>query len=157
MLNIALYVIGWFVFLYGQMEGSLRSSSNGLTNDFAGRKKWLMVQSDKLVKRAFFSTIFCPIIIKLVIDKIAPPLQAAGLSVAVWSASGLAGYCASGIVYQITGLFPMLRAEIPELAPTAEMVERHAVATATGTTEMVAQVAAYNKSVPPPSDPTKPA
>lgn len=126
MLNATLYAVGWLIFLYGQMEGSLRSPSNGLAVDWASRKKWLFMQSDKLVKRAFFSAIFCPVIIKMVIQKIEGPLAAAGLEVAVWSASGLAGYCASGLVYQITGLFTPLRAEIPELAPTPELEGRRA-------------------------------
>lgn len=129
-MNISLYIAGWFVYLFGQMEGSVRSPSNGLTNDFAGRKKWLLVQWDKLLKRAFFSAIFYPAILALVIQKIAPPLQSAGLSVAVWSAAGFAGYCASGIVYQLTGMFSGLRAEIPELAPTEDLQARIAAGTA---------------------------
>lgn len=148
MWNYLLYTLGWLVFLYGQMEGSLKSPSNGLANDFAGRKKWLLVQSDQLLKRAFFSAILCPLIIKLVIAKITPPLQAVGLSVAVWSASGVAGYCAQGLVYQVTGMFTGLRAEIPELAPTAELAQRKAVQAEIGTTAVVEQKAAENKSQP---------
>lgn len=121
-----LYLIGWLIFLFGQMEGSLRSNSNGLKNDWPSRWKWISVQSDKLLTRAFFSAILEPIIVKLLIQKIEAPLQAVGLSIAAWSASGLAGYCACSLVYQITGLIPGLRAEIPELAPTPELAAKQA-------------------------------
>lgn len=127
MLTYFIYALGWLVYLCGQMEGSIRSTSNGLSpSDWASRKKWLLVQWDQLLKRAFFSAILCPVIIKLVIQKIAPPLEAAGLTIAVWSGAGVAGYAASGIVYQFTGLFDKMRAEIPELAPTPDLVARRA-------------------------------
>ena len=148
MWDYILYALGFVVFVYGQMEGSIRSTSNGLTNDWAGRKKWLVVQSDKLLTRAFFAGTLSPLIIKLVIAKIAPPLEAVGLSVAVWSGAGVAGYCSSGIVYQITGMFTGLRAEIPELAPTKELEERKAVIAEIGITQQVEQKAVEAKTPP---------
>jgi len=123
-----IYAAGWLIYLYGQMEGSLRSKSNGLAVSWAGRWQWITVQSDQLLKRGFFSVIGAPVIIQLVIKKIAGPLESAGLQVAVWSAAGIAGYCANNIVYQGLGfftdkipLFGNVRAEIPELAPTEDL------------------------------------
>lgn len=128
-MNISLYILGWFVCLAGQMLGSLWSPSNGLTKDLAGVKKWFLIQPDKLLYRAFFSAVLYPIILKLSINKISPPLQAMGLEGAVWTFAGLAGFSANHLIYVVLGVIPGMRAEIPELAPTQDLLARREAGT----------------------------
>lgn len=129
-MNISLYALGWIVCLLGQMLGSIRSRSNGLTYDFAGMWKWLLIQPDKLLYRAFFSTVLYPIVLKLFISKVSPPLQAMGLEGAVWTFAALAGFSSNNLIYQVLGLVPGMRAEIPELAPTEDLKARIAAGVA---------------------------
>lgn len=120
-INIFMFVIGWLVFVYLQMENSLKSSSNGLTNDWKGMKLYLRSQSDSLVWRAFFSAIFYPALIQKAVNTIEPALAVAGLQIYAWGFSGLAGFGAYGFLYQITGLIGFLRGkEMHEVIPPSE-------------------------------------
>lgn len=118
MLNVVWFVLGWLVCLFGQMQNSIVSSSNGLTNDLAGMKKWLRLQSGALLWRAFFSAVLYPALVQWAINKVSPPLQAVGLSIAVWGFAGIAGFSACGALHQLLGLIPALRGvEIPDAVP----------------------------------------
>lgn len=101
------------MFLYLQMVNSLRSESNGLKNDWNGMKTWLKLQSSVIIWRAFLSVIFYPTIIQKMTDSLEPLLTAYNLKIYNWGFSGLAGFGACGVLYQLTGLFSSLRGREP--------------------------------------------
>lgn len=117
MLNVAMFCVGWLLFLVGQMYNSVKSTSNGLNTGFQGMLHWLRLQAVNLATRIFFSAILYPAILKVALDKLNGPLQSAGLGIAAWGLAGLAGYMANTAMFQIFGLIPWLRVEIPDLAP----------------------------------------
>jgi hypothetical protein len=123
-LNVSIYFIGWLVFLQLQMENSIKSTSNGLGSNWAGRAKWLKVQSSAIIARGFLCIVLYLPLVQLVTNRVGPVLERAGLSNYVWGYAGLAGFFASVLVYQVLGWVPNLRKEIPELAPTPEMEKR---------------------------------
>src|SRR4051812_35985401 len=137
MLNVTMFVIGSLVFLYLQMANSLRSSSNGLTNDWKGVKLYLKSQASALVLRAFLSAVCYPALIQKGTDTIGPVLKAAGWEIYAWGFSALAGFGASGMLYQVTGLIGFMRGkEMHEVSPPTEETnnDQPSASGSTGTT-----------------------
>ena len=112
-INIALYILGWVLFVAGQAKNSVSSKTNGLPAGFPGLKLWLSAHAVNLAQRAFFSGIFYTFLIHTVASEI----QKAGMPFASYTIAGLAGFCANALLYQVFGLFPGLRVEIADFAP----------------------------------------
>jgi len=117
MLNVTFFILGWLVFVYGQAANSVRSSSNGLTQDWAGMLKWLRLQHVMLIERAFFSAIFYAALNQLVIKTVEPALKASGLGMNVWGMSGLTGFSASSGIHQLMGVVGLRGTEVHEAVP----------------------------------------
>src|ERR1700674_5602380 len=115
--NILMFCVGWLVFLLGQMQNSVRSSSNGLAVGWSGMNKWLQFQYINIITRAFVTAVLYPALIQSALTKMNAPMQAAGFGVQAWGLAGLAGYSANTLLNQLAGLIPALRIEIPQLAP----------------------------------------
>jgi|HubBroStandDraft_6_1064221.scaffolds.fasta_scaffold244617_2 hypothetical protein len=111
-LQIVLFSLGWILFVLAQAQNSVHSTTNGLAG-WKGFARWLQLQALNLVTRAFFSALFFGFIVNSVTSKI----QAVGLSVTSTTIAGVAGYAANALLYQIFGLVPWLRVEIPDLEP----------------------------------------
>jgi len=114
MLKAALFALGWLLFVGAQAQNSIRSTANGLSG-WAGFRCYLRLQAVNLATRAFFSAMFYGFIVQFITSKI----QAAGLGITGTSIAGVAGYSANALLYQVFGLVPWLRVEIPDLAPPA--------------------------------------
>jgi hypothetical protein len=112
MLNIAVYVIGWLLFVAAQCKNSLNSKTNSLAG-WPGVRSWLASQSVNLATRAFF----CAIGYSFLVHTVAAKIDAVGFHVTSTMISGFAGYGANGMLYQLFGLFPGLRVEVSDLAP----------------------------------------
>jgi hypothetical protein len=113
MLKILLFILGWVLFVLAQARNSISSGANGLTG-WAGFVRWLRLQAVNLATRAFFCGIFYGFLVQTVAAKI----EAAGISsITSTTIAGLAGYAANALLYQMFGLLPWLRVEIPDLAP----------------------------------------
>jgi hypothetical protein len=110
--NIAVYVVGWALFVAAQAQNSVTSKSNSLTG-WPGLKVWLRAQAVNLATRAFFSGLAYGFIIHTVAAKI----DGFGFHLSAHSIAGVAGYSANALLYQFFGLFPGLRVEVPALAP----------------------------------------
>jgi hypothetical protein len=117
MLDILMYWIGWLLFVLGQAQNSVSSSSNNLS----GIQGWLRLHWYTLLLRAFFSVIGEVGIQHFVLTKIGPLLAAQGLTIAAWGIAGVSGFAANTLLYQAFGLLgnkiPWLRVEVPALAP----------------------------------------
>jgi hypothetical protein len=113
-IQIVLFSLGWILFVLAQAQNSVRSTTNGL-HGWNGFGRWLELQALNLATRAFFSALFFGFIVNSVTSKI----QAVGLSVTSTTIAGIAGYAANALLYQIFGLVPWLRVEIPDLEPPA--------------------------------------
>ncbi len=111
-LQITLYLFGWILFVLAQAQNSVRSTANGLAG-WKGFERWLQLQALNLATRAFFSALFFGFIVNDVSTKI----QAVGLPLTSTTIAGIAGYAANALLYQIFGLVPWLRVEIPDLEP----------------------------------------
>jgi len=111
--NIALYILGWVLFVAGQAKNSVTSKTNGLPDGWIGAKLWLTAHAVNLAQRAFFSGIFYTFLVHTVASKI----QTAGMPFASYTIAGLSGFCANALLYQVFGLFPGLRVEIADTAP----------------------------------------
>lgn len=126
--KIALFVLGWVLFVLAQAQNSVQSTTNGLSG-WSGFWKWIKLQAVNLATRAFFSGIFYTYLVQFVAGKI----QAAGLAVTSASIAGVAGYAANAMLYQIFGLLPWLRVEIGALAPPATPIPAGAGTNPVGT------------------------
>lgn len=113
-LNVAVFAIGWALFVLSQAQNSIRSSSNGLQGA-AGWRAWLKLHAIDLLTRAFFSAIAYGFILNQVSTK----LQAVGFNVTATTIAGCGGFMANALLYQFFGLIPGLRVEVGELAPPA--------------------------------------
>lgn len=113
-LQIVVFSLGWILFVLAQAQNSVHSTANGLTG-WSGFRRWLELQALNLATRAFFSALFYGFIVNSVTGKI----QGAGLSLTSTTIAGVAGYAANALLYQIFGLVPWLRVEIPDLEPPA--------------------------------------
>ncbi len=111
-LQIVLFSLGWILFVLAQAQNSVRSTTNGLAG-WTGFTRWLQLQALNLSTRAFFSALFFGFIVNSVTSKI----QGAGLGLTSTTIAGVAGYAANALLYQIFGLVPWLRVEIPDLEP----------------------------------------
>jgi hypothetical protein len=111
-ITIALFVIGWCLFVLVQMHNSVSSTSNGLQGA-SGYLLWLRVQAVNLVTRAFFSVIFYSYLVAQVTQK----MNDVGFHATAYSAAGVAGYTACAGLYQVFGLLPWLRIEVGEVSP----------------------------------------
>lgn len=111
-MKIALFILGWVLFVLAQAQNSVQSSTNGLAG-WPGFWHWLKLQAVNLATRAFFSGIFYGYLVQFVTAKI----QAAGLAITGATIAGIAGYSANALLYQIFGLLPWLRVEVGALAP----------------------------------------
>lgn len=111
-LQIVLFSLGWILFVLAQAQNSVRSTANGLAG-WSGFTRWLQLQALNLATRAFFSALFYGFIVNSVTSKI----QGAGLPLASTSIAGIAGYAANALLYQVFGLIPWLRVEVPDLEP----------------------------------------
>lgn len=110
--NITLYIMGWLLFVAGQAQNSIRSTSNGLSNDLKGWETWLRLHLYDLAWRAFFSGIFYGFLIQTTTVK----LRAVGLEVESYTVAGCAGWLANGAVYQLGGLVG-IRNEVSQKVP----------------------------------------
>jgi hypothetical protein len=119
-LDVTMFALGWLLFLFGQIQNSIRSSSNGLDTGWAGIKHWLNIQSVNLMTRLFFSVIFYPTLLAGVFAKMDAPLRATGLPLAAWGMAGIAGYTVNTGLNQIFGFIPWLRVEVGQLAPPSD-------------------------------------
>ena len=115
--NIVLYIMGWTLFVAGQAQNSIRSTTNGLPPGFAGFRQWLDIHWLDLAHRAFWSGLFYGIIV----GKTTAMLQAVGFPVTSYMIAGMGGWSANAAVYQILGLIPIpgLRKEVADFAPPA--------------------------------------
>ena len=117
MLLWGMYFTGIVLHLFLQIQNSVRSSSNGLTNNWAGMKKWLQLQAVSVLVRLFFSAIVFPVALSVSVHALSGTLAAAGLALPPWGLAGLAGYNVDALLNQVFGLIPWMRAEIPLLVP----------------------------------------
>lgn len=118
--EIAVYALGWMLFVVAQAHNSVESSANGLHGS-VGYMKWLKYQAANIATRAFFSAIFFTQILQYITLKI----HDAGLPMEATAIAGTAGYAANALLYQFFGfrffgLMPWLRVEVQELAPPEE-------------------------------------
>jgi hypothetical protein len=113
-MKVALFILGWVLFVLAQAQNSVQSTTNGLSG-WAGFWKWIKLQAVNLATRAFFSGIFYGYLVQVVAAKV----QAAGLGITGATIAGVAGYSANALLYQVFGLLPWLRVEIGALEPPA--------------------------------------
>lgn len=114
MLNIALYAVGWILYVAAQAQNSVLSKSNSLAG-WDGFKRWLGAHGVNLATRAFFSGLAYGFLVHTIATKIG----SAGFPLSSHAIAGVAGYSANAALYQFFGLFPGLRVEVPDLAPPA--------------------------------------
>jgi hypothetical protein len=112
-LDIAVYTLGWILFVAAQAQNSAASKSNSLPSGMAGIKAWLKIQAVNLATRAFFSMLAYGFLIHTVASKIV----GMGFQITGTAVAGVAGYSANALLYQFFGLFPGLRVEVSDLAP----------------------------------------
>lgn len=112
MLNVAVFITGWILFVAAQAQNSVASKTNNLSG-WPGAKRWLSAQAVNLCTRAFFSGLAYGFLIHTVASKI----DGLGFHVSAHSIAGVAGYSANALLYQFFGLFPGLRVEVSDLAP----------------------------------------
>jgi hypothetical protein len=115
MLNVAVYIIGWALYVAAQAQNSVSSKSNSLTPGWSGIHVWLKAHAVNLATRAFFSALA----FGFIVHDIATKVQGMGFSVTSTTIAGVAGYSANALLYQFFGLFPGLRVEVSDLAPPA--------------------------------------
>ncbi len=112
--NVTLFLMGWTLFVAGQAQNSIRSTSNGLPPGFAGLKQWLDFHWLDLAHRAFWSGLFYG----LIVHKATATMQAVGFPVTSYMVAGFGGWSANGIVYQLLGVLGV-RIEMGEKVPPA--------------------------------------
>jgi hypothetical protein len=112
MLGVAVYVIGWLLFVAAQAQNSVRSIANSLEG-WPGVITWLKFQAVNLATRAFFCSVLYPVFVNDVRSRI----QAAGLVFTSVTISAFAGYGSNAMFYQMLGYLPFFRVEISSLAP----------------------------------------
>jgi hypothetical protein len=111
--NIVLYLMGWSLFVALQAQNSIRSKSNGLTDNFDGWRTWLRFHLLDLMLRGFV----CGLIYRVAVYTTAAKLQALGVQgMTTFTVAGMAGWTANGLVYQILGVLGY-RVEIGEKVP----------------------------------------
>jgi hypothetical protein len=110
--NAILYIMGWSLFVAGQAQNSIRSPSNGLTDDFEGWKCWMRTHFLDLANRAFWSGLFYGFIVYSATGK----MQAIGFPVTSYMAAGVGGYTANVFIYQVFGVLGY-RVEMGEKVP----------------------------------------
>lgn len=117
--NIILYVMGWTLYVAGQAQNSIRSSSNGL-DGFEGWRIWLRFHLIELANRAFWSGLLYGASVVYATQKLQPVIStfAPLLTVTTYMAAGAGGYFASAVVYQASGLLGF-RVEMGEKVPPA--------------------------------------
>jgi hypothetical protein len=115
MLNVAIFVLGWVLFVLAQAQNSIKSSTNGLQGK-AGWAGWLKIHAIELAWRAFGSGLLYHYIVQTTANKLA----GLGLSLESTSIAGFGGLAANSVLYQVFGLIPWLRVEVGELAPPSE-------------------------------------
>jgi hypothetical protein len=111
--NIILYVMGWGLYVAGQAQNSIRSTSNGLTDSFEGWRAWLRFHLIDLANRAFWSGLFYG----LAVHSTAVKLQALGFPITTYMVAGAGGFFANAFVYQAFGLLGIKRVEMGEKVP----------------------------------------
>jgi hypothetical protein len=116
-MQILLYIVGFLVFILGQLQNSLMSTANSLEG-WAGALRWLKMQIVNLVIRGFFAGMFYGYIVHQVTAK----LLAVNFALQTWAIAGVAGFAANALLWQIFGLIPWLRVEVPNLAPPANPI-----------------------------------
>jgi hypothetical protein len=116
MLNVAVYIVGWILYVAAQAQNSVTSKTNSLPAGWTGLKFWLSKHAVNLATRAFFSALFYGLIVNTVTAKI----HSAGMNIAAVSIAGTAGYTANTLLYQIFGYIPWLRVEVSDFAPPAK-------------------------------------
>lgn len=111
-LEIALYAVGWLLFVAAQAQNSVRSSTNGLVG-WAGFLHWLKLQAVNLVTRA----VSCAVLYGTIVHSVTAKIQEVGLPFTGIAIAFFSGYAANTMLYQIFGLLPWLRVEVSDLAP----------------------------------------
>lgn len=111
-LNVAVFALGWVIFVLTQAQNSIRSSTNGLQGR-AGWQAWFSMHAIDLIVRAFFSALGYGFILNTVSQK----LSAVGFTFTATTIAGFGGFGANALLYQVVGLLPGLRVEVGELAP----------------------------------------
>jgi hypothetical protein len=114
MLNIAVFAVGWMLFVAAQCKNSLNSKTNSLQG-WAGIRTWLVGNVVNLLTRAFFSALAYGFLVQTISAKV----DEIGFHVTSSTIAGVAGYSANALLYQFFGLFPGLRVEVADLAPPA--------------------------------------
>ena len=111
-LEIALYAVGWLLFVAAQAQNSVRSSTNGLAG-WGGFLHWLKLQAVNLLTRA----VSCAVLYGTIVHSVSTKIQAVGLPFTGIAIAFFGGYAANTMLYQIFGLLPWLRVEVADLAP----------------------------------------
>lgn len=111
-MNVAVFVLGWALFVLAQAQNSIKSTTNGL-NGNSGWGMWFKIHAIDLAMRAFISALLYGFILNTVADKI----SALGFPLTSTSIAGFGGLAANAVLYQFFGLVPWLRVEVAELAP----------------------------------------
>jgi len=112
-LNVALFSVGWILFVLLQAQNSVKSKSNGLPAGAAGIWRYIQLQAINLAVRALVSGALYPVIVNTTASK----LQAAGLALHAAGVAAIGGLAANAAIYQVSGLLPWLRQEVSDAAP----------------------------------------
>lgn len=112
LVNIAMFVVGWLLFVLAQIQNSVLSSTNSLQGK-DGWLSWLKLHAIELALRAFGSGLLYTYIVHYTADK----LSAIGLSLGSTAYAGFGGIAANSVLYQFFGLVPWLRVEVAHVSP----------------------------------------
>jgi hypothetical protein len=112
--HVAIYSVGWLLFVAAQAQNSVRSNTNGLVG-WDGFVHWLKLQAVNLVTRA----VSCAVLYGTIVNSVTTKIQAVGLPFTGMAIAFFGGYAANTLLYQMFGLLPWLRVEISDLAPPA--------------------------------------
>jgi hypothetical protein len=108
-----LYSVGWLLFVAAQAQNSIRSTANSLQG-WDGFLRWLKFQGINLATRA----VSCAVLYETIVQSVTS-IEAVGLPITGIAIAFFGGYAANTMLYQIFGLLPWLRVEVPDLAPSA--------------------------------------
>jgi hypothetical protein len=112
-----MFFVGFALHLALQIQNSVRSKSNGLDTGWSGILAWLKLSWLSVLIRLFFAAVLFPALIAGPLDKLGETLSQAGFVLPAWSLAGIGGFSADSFIYQVVGLIPGMRAEMPLLVP----------------------------------------
>src|ERR1700741_5471941 len=118
--SVLLYLIGWTLSVGLQAQNSIRSKTNGLTDNFEGWRIWLRFHLLDLLIRGSV----CGVIYRLAVYTSAEKLQSLGVhGLTTYTGADGAGGRANLGAYQILGVMGY-RVEISEKIPPADNQKR---------------------------------